>query len=111
VRPGTYTVTLHAGDTEQTETVEVHGDPKIDLTAAQWQARESFLLDVLDAQRTAFHATQHADSLHEQLQAFADDREASDKLAALVDTAEAQADKLGDLRREIYGLASVFNWS
>jgi hypothetical protein len=111
VRPGTYTVTLHAGDMEQTETVEVRGDPKIDLTAAQWQARESFLLDVLEAQRTALHAAQRADSLHERLQSRAEAGTASDELSGLVDTAETRSDELGDLRGEIYGLAGVFNWS
>ncbi|MFB6272402.1 MAG: hypothetical protein ABEL51_05855, partial [Salinibacter sp.] len=111
VRPGTYSVTLHAGETVQTETVEVRGDSKIDLTAEQWRARESFLLDVLEAQRTAFHAAQRADSLHERLQSVVESRDASDKLAALADTAEARADELGDLQDDVYGLAGVFNWS
>jgi hypothetical protein len=111
VQPGTYTVTLHAGDAEQAETVEVRGDPKIDLTAAQWQERESFLLNVLAEQRAVFHAAQRADSLHERLQTRAENRDASDDLAALVDTAKARADELGSLRGDIYGLAGVFNWS
>ena len=111
VRPGTYTVTLHAGDTEQTKSVEVRGDPAMDLTAEQWRARETFLLDVLEAQRTAFHAAQRADSLHERLQRRTETQEIPDELAALVDSAETRADVLGDLQGEIYGLASVFNWS
>jgi hypothetical protein len=111
VRPGTYTVTLRVGDTERTEPVEVRGDPKIDLTVEQWRARESFLLEVLDAQRRVFLAAQRADSLREQLAARTENREPSDELAALVDTAETQARKLGRLRSELYGLASVFNWN
>ena len=58
-----------------------------------------------------FHAAQRADSLHERLQTLAEDRDASDELSALVDTAETRTDELGDLRGEIYGLAGVFNWS
>jgi len=57
------------------------------------------------------HAAQRADSLHERLQTLAEDRDASDELSALVDTAETRTDELGDLRGEIYGLAGVFNWS
>lgn len=39
------------------------------------------------------------------------DRDASNELSALIDSAETRADELGDLRGEIYGLAGVFNWS
>ncbi|MFB6232047.1 MAG: hypothetical protein ABEL04_12925, partial [Salinibacter sp.] len=109
VQPGTYTVTLHAGDAQVTETVKVQEDPKIDLTAGEWRRRESFLLDVLAKQKSAFRASQRADSLHEQLQAQAE--EESDELNALVDTAEARADELEEIRGDIYDLAGVFNWS
>ena len=51
----------------------------------------------------AIHAAQRADSLHERLQTLAEDRDASDELSALVDTAETRTDELGDLRGEIYG--------
>jgi photosystem II stability/assembly factor-like uncharacterized protein len=116
VRPGTYTITLNAGDVQKTKTVEVQGDPAIDLTAQQWRDREAFLLDVLDKQRTAFDAAQRADSLHERLAARQDTLEAQGEpvpndLAALADTAEARAEALGELRGEVYGLARAFNWS
>jgi hypothetical protein len=113
VRPGTYTVTLRAGDATATEPVEVRGDPAIGLTAQQWRARESFLVDLLDAQRAVFRAAQRADALHERLEARRENAggEASDDLQALVDSAEGHSDALTDLRYDLYGLASVFNWS
>jgi len=109
VQPSTYTVTLRAGDAQATETVKVQEDPKVDLTAEEWRRRESFLLDVLAKQKSAFHTSQRADSLHERLQARAE--EGSDELNALVDTAEAHADELEEIRGDIYDLAGVFNWS
>lgn len=55
VSPGTYTVTLQAGDARATRTVEVRGDPgKPAITLTQYKNREAFLLDVLDLQRKAF---------------------------------------------------------
>jgi photosystem II stability/assembly factor-like uncharacterized protein len=54
VSPGTYTVTLHAGDARATRTVEVRGDPgKPAITLAQYKEREVFLLDVVELQRKA----------------------------------------------------------
>jgi len=109
VRPGTYTVTLEAGDATAEETVEVRGDPAIELTAQEWRARETFLVDLLDTQRRLFDAAQQADALHAQLE----ERQESgdDDLSALVDSAEAHADDLSDLRGDAYGLAGEFNWS
>jgi photosystem II stability/assembly factor-like uncharacterized protein len=113
VRPGTYTVTLRAGDATATEPVEVRGDPAIEMTAEQWRARESFLVDLLDAQRRAFQASRRADSLHERLQTRRENVEGGgpDDLQALVDSAESHSDELTDLRDDLDGLAGGFNWS
>ena len=55
VSPGTYTVTLQAGDARATRTVDVRGDPgKPAITLAQYKQREAFLLDVCELQRKAF---------------------------------------------------------
>jgi len=116
VRPGTYSVTLRAGDAKATETVTVRGDPEIPLTAPEWAGRESFLLTLLEEQRTAFHISQRADSLHRELTAWRDTLTARnepvpDTLTALVDTAKARADALADVQDELYDLAGTFNWS
>jgi hypothetical protein len=110
VRPGTYTVTLRAGDATATETVEVRGDPEIPMTAEEWRAREAFLVDLLDAQRRVFRASQRADSLHERLEQRQRDAESDDPVA-LVDSIETHTDELTDLRYDAYGLAGGFNWS
>lgn len=116
VQPGTYTVTLKAGETETTESVEVRGDPDIALTDAEWRARESFLLEVLEAQRALFHGAERADSLRKALTARRDtlkaqDAPVPDELTTVMDTAEARTDRLNDLRGDAYGLAGIFNWS
>ncbi len=55
VSPGTYTVTLRAGDASAVRTVEVRGDPGMPrLTASQYRARERFLVRLLDVQRKAW---------------------------------------------------------
>ena len=115
VRPGTYTVTLRAGDTQATEPVEVRGDPEMGLTTEQWRTREAFLLDLLDAQRRCFRAARRADSLHRRLRARRDTLQAQGAsgpgdLAVLIDTAAARSEELEDLRGDIYGLAGTFNW-
>jgi photosystem II stability/assembly factor-like uncharacterized protein len=50
VAPGTYTVTMTAGGEVRTRRFEVRGDPASDITEAEHQAREAFLLEVLDVQ-------------------------------------------------------------
>jgi photosystem II stability/assembly factor-like uncharacterized protein len=50
VSPGTYTVTLNVDGDSTTRSFEVRGDPAANLTAAQYKARETFLLDVQDTQ-------------------------------------------------------------
>ena len=48
VSPGTYTITLQAGDAKATETVRVLHDPLLALTVAQHKEREQFQLDMAD---------------------------------------------------------------
>lgn len=50
VSPGRYTLTLNARGTTSTQTVDVVGDPEMPVTLAQYQARERFMLDLLDLQ-------------------------------------------------------------
>jgi len=111
VRPGTYTVTLQAGSRTASETVEVRGDPEIEMTAKEWKKREAFLLDLLDAQRTLFRAAQHADSLHAVLRERVENQQGTEALAALADTAQTRAEELARLRSWAYDLAGAFNRS
>ena len=48
VSPGTYTVTLQAGDARATETVRVLADPLLQITLAQHKEREGFQLEMTD---------------------------------------------------------------
>ncbi|HET9425577.1 MAG TPA: hypothetical protein VFO55_09410 [Gemmatimonadaceae bacterium] len=51
VSPGTYTVTMKVDGDSTTRSFEVRGDPASGLTVAQYKARETFLLDVVDTQQ------------------------------------------------------------
>ena len=48
VSPGTYTVTLQAGDAKATETIRVNADPLLAITVAQHKEREGFQLEMTD---------------------------------------------------------------
>lgn len=48
VSPGTYTVTIQAGDARASETVRVVADPLLPLTVAQHKDREGFQLELAD---------------------------------------------------------------
>ena len=48
VSPGSYTVTLQAGDARATETIRVVADPLLPLTVAQHKEREGFQLEAAD---------------------------------------------------------------
>ncbi len=50
VSPGAYTVTLQARGASSTKTVRVQGDPEMPISVAQYQARERFMLDLMDLQ-------------------------------------------------------------
>ena len=48
VSPGTYTVTLQAGDAKATETIRVNADPLLNITVAQHKERGGFQLEMAD---------------------------------------------------------------
>ena len=89
VSPGTYTVKLEAGGATATGTVEVRGDPQLPLTAAQWREREEFLLAVLNEQRQAGDAWR--------------------RVRALPDSLRDVRARVGQVRRDLGGLAAEFN--
>ncbi|HEX7119629.1 MAG TPA: hypothetical protein VF212_12615 [Longimicrobiales bacterium] len=114
VSPGSYTVTLEAGDARVSRTVEVRADPRLPhITLAQHREREAFLLDVLDLQRRTWDAAQQASRLRRELgQALErDDAKASPDLQRRHEEATSLAQRLNRLRREVYRLAAAFNGS
>ena len=60
VSPGTYTLTVEAGGASASTTVEVHGDPDMPITLAEYQARERFMLDALRMSSEMQHAMEEA---------------------------------------------------
>ena len=115
VSPGRYTVTLRAGDATSMSSVRVHGHPEVDLTDEQWHDREAFLVDLLALQRQAYPVAQRAERMADSLGAVRDSLASAgtvpDDLAARADSADAHAERLDDVRDDLYGLASTFNMS
>jgi photosystem II stability/assembly factor-like uncharacterized protein len=113
VAPGTFTVTLEAGGQTATQTLQVKGDPIMDLSAESWIQREQFLLGVLGLQRRAWDADQRAAELRSRVTAERDLLEQagdlSDDLAVYADSVTAIAQRLRRLRQQAYGLAGAFN--
>ena len=113
VAPGTYTVTLEAGDVRAQQTVDVEGDPEMPISPEQYAEREAFLLDVRALQREVFDVAERGGDLDEALAARRDSLgEAEDlpqELEVRADTAATRAARLNTLRGRIYGLAGEFN--
>lgn len=57
VSPGLYTVALEARDSSSVATVEVRGDPLLPLTQADYENRESFMLELEDLMARAAEAS------------------------------------------------------
>ncbi|HEX6941006.1 MAG TPA: hypothetical protein VF158_16425 [Longimicrobiales bacterium] len=114
VSPGTYTVTLEAGDARASRTVEVRADPLLPhITLAQHREREAFLLEVLDLQRRAWDAARQASGLARELQRVMEQEgaKASPELSRRHQEAAALARRLNRLRARVYQLAGAFNGS
>ncbi|MGQ0648516.1 MAG: WD40/YVTN/BNR-like repeat-containing protein [Gemmatimonadaceae bacterium] len=117
VSPGVYTVTVDADGQTMSRTVNVKQDPMLPLTAAQHRQRESFLLDVSDAQRTATSLGDRMTALRRQLtsrreaasQGSAARQSADDALARLTTLERQVRAGPGAVRGRVYGLASEFN--
>ena len=115
VRPGEYTVVLSADGNESSTTVRVVSDPEMNIRPSQWRKRESFLLGLLELQRSAWDLSQRADDWSEKLTVEHDSLAASGEVeeifAAVVDSVEATAKEINKVRRKIYRLAGEFNGS
>lgn len=117
VSPGSYTVTLKAGDARATQTVSVQGDPRMPISKKQWLKREAFLLEVLQLQRQAWEGTERAGAFKNTLALRRDSLSTVDDLPQKVleraqtraDTAQVRERRLRSLREEIYRLAGKFN--
>jgi len=78
--------------------VEVKGDPQMPhITQAQYESREGFLVDLLAMQNRAWDAAERAEAIE-------DERPDSEEAAT-------HADRLDDIRDDIYGLAGAYNRS
>ncbi|NIM51082.1 MAG: hypothetical protein GTN62_10895 [Gemmatimonadales bacterium] len=77
VSPGEYTVTLKAGDHELQTTVRVEGDPRIDLSAADYQAQRDVAITLRDLTSRVNGVIGATNSLERQINGLVDALEAS----------------------------------
>lgn len=85
----------------------------MNIRPSQWRKRESFLLGLLEMQRSAWDLSQRADDWSEKLTAERDSLsalgEVEEEFTAVVDSVEASAKEINKVRRNIYRLAGEFN--
>jgi len=97
--PGDYTVSLHAAGKELSASVRIKGDPRIDVSAADYQAQLDAALVVRDLMSQVHRVIDTTASLTEQLESLEDtledsDREDSTVVAEAVVSALAEIEKL-----------------
>lgn len=117
VSPDTYSVYLKAGDASAMQTVFVEGDPEMGISEAQWQQRETFLLDVGELQREAWNREERARALEKAFTTHHDSLKNVEKLTGeqldqtktRVDSVKARAGRIRRVRSQIYRLAAAFN--
>lgn len=118
VAPGTYKVTLKAGDNSSTQTVSVDGDPKLPLSDQQWHDREDFLLDVANMQDKVWDAAGRLSAVQKKLHNIQNrmkkDGPLPEDLNNRISAVDSLAGRLGTasvysgLRGDIYGFAGTF---
>ena len=107
VSPGTYTITLQAGDARATETVRVLADPQLELTVAQHKEREDFQLQMVDMLTEVSQLSQQLATLRRDLTA----RNDSARLARLTNVERAFVTDLAPSLGQINQLYGSFNGS
>ena len=100
VSPGTYTITLQAGDARATETVRVNADPLLPLTVAQHKEREAFQIELADMLGEIVTMSQQLANARRDLTARRDAASAGSAARVAADTSLAS---LTNLERSFVG--------
>jgi len=119
VAPGSYTVTLQAGDARATETIRVNPDPLLWLSVAQHKEREAFQLEMVDMLTEIATMSQELATLRRDITARRDAaaagsaaRTAADSsLARLTNVERSFVTGLGPAQGQLNQLYSSFNGS
>ena len=111
VAPGTFTVTLTAGENQSTQNVTVRGDPLMQLTQEQWDQREAFLVALLETQYKLQETMQSGSRLRRQLEARRDSlgADAPDELVQQLESAQALEREIRTLSRTAGRIAGTYN--
>ena len=100
--PGTYTVQLDAGGQTLTTSLEVRGDPRIEISDADLQVRHRAIMDSFALAGPVFEAFQAARAISEQVTTVRDVLDSSDTAPdALSDDARQINSTLRELRQEM----------
>jgi len=102
VMPGTYTVQLEAGGQTLTTALEVRGDPRIEISSSDQQARHRAIMDSFALARPTFDVFRAARAITEQVSTVRDVLDSSDTAPdALSDEARQINSVLRELRQEM----------
>ncbi len=103
VLPGTYTVRLAAGGETLSTEVEVRGDPRIQISRADLEARQQMLMSAYTLSKTVYEAGQAVRRLTEQI------TNVQDLLKASEDVPEGLVAEADSLREEIRRVGREMN--
>ncbi len=104
VLPGEYRVTLKTAGQEMTKTVEVEGDPRIDVSFAERKAQHDALLIVYELNPMIQTATRTLNSIKGEIQRVRGDlSKVPDAPKIVVDQIKAVSDKIDDIQAKLSG--------
>jgi hypothetical protein len=104
VLPGEYRVTLKTAGQEMTKTVEVEGDPRIDVSFADRKAQHDALLIVYKLTPTILTATRTLNSIKGEIQRVRGDlNKVKDAPEIVVEQVKAVSKKIDDIQIKLAG--------
>ncbi len=117
VSPGIYTVIIKTGEAMVSQTVQVRGDPQMNIPIDQWRYRERFLLSVSHLQSQAWTVEQKMGAMDRVFSSCLDSLKSMDnvlqekleRIKTKSDTIKVRLRSLRGIRSQIYRLAAAYN--
>jgi photosystem II stability/assembly factor-like uncharacterized protein len=100
--PGKYQATLRVGDTRQTVKFDVLADPRLDVSAADYQAQYEFITGINQKLTETHHAITRIREAKDQLDAIEKRLEGDERFAGLIDSAKELKTKLSGVEETLY---------
>ncbi len=100
--PGQYQATLSVGNAQQTVSIELLPDPRLDSTAEDYQAQFDFIAGINQKLTETHRAITRIREIKGQLGAIEKRLEETEQFAGLLETATVLQESLGDIEKALY---------